>query len=69
MLKLVNAFGIELSEVKEKGIPLLVKWRNDPKVHSYMEDTRKVNENKMKFWLRKIKPSKSDFCYINYPQA
>lgn len=62
--KKVTGFGVELRLMEEADIPLVCEWRNHPDVRPYMDDTREVTPNIMRFWFNKIKNSMYAYPFI-----
>ncbi len=60
----VFAFGIELEIVQDNDLPLLMFWRNQPDILPFMDNTRKISLNGLRFWHTRIRQKGNTFAYI-----
>lgn len=60
----IAAFGVELCRVEEEDLPLLCYWRNQPEILPFMNDTRPVTLEVLRFWLMRAYGGDTVWPYI-----
>lgn len=61
---IIKGLLITLIPLKEKYLPLMVKWRNDPSVSKMLFDRGRFTLSKQKAWYEKIKKDKTRKQFI-----
>jgi len=64
----VQAFGLECRLLDEDHLPLLCSWRNHSDVLPFMNDTRKVSPDILRFWFRRISKGSTAIYHVVFRQ-